>query len=168
FRTTFVLDDGTPINFRSIHPTDEARFRELFYALSQATVYYRFMSHMTKLSRKQVQDFIYIDHRTDVAIVGTVPEAHGEDIVAIGRYYLDQTTNYAEVAFVVRDTWQNRGIGAFLLGALINIAKRQGIRGFTAEVLRENRPMQAVLNRAPCKVTSQLREGICSYHMDFA
>ncbi|MEI6972071.1 MAG: GNAT family N-acetyltransferase [bacterium] len=168
FRSTLVLDDGTPINVRSIHPTDEARVRDLFYALSQATVYYRFMSHMTKLTRKQVQDFIYIDHRTDVAIVATVPEAHGEDIVAIGRYYLDQKTNYAEVAFVVRDTWQNHGIGGFLLRTLISIAKRQGIQGFSAEVLRENRPMQAVLNGAPCKVTSQLREGLCSYHMDFS
>jgi len=167
-KTTFVIEDGTPVKFRSIHPTDEARVRDLFYALSQATIYYRFMSHMTKLQRKQVQDFVYLNHRTEVALVGTVAEAHGEEIVAIGRYYLDQTTNYAEVAFVVRDSWQNRGIGVFLLNNLIGIAKRHGIKGFTAEVLRENRPMQSVLNRAQCKVTSQLREGIYSYHMDFA
>lgn len=168
FRSTFIIDDGTTINFRSIRPTDESRFRDLFYALSQATVYYRFMSHMTKLSRKQTQDFVYIDHRTELAIVGTVPESHGEEIVAIGRYYLDQTTNYAEVAFVVRDTWQNKGIGAHMLAKMCTIAKRHGIRGFTAEVLRENRPMQAVLNGAPCQVKSELREGIYSYHMDFA
>ena len=67
------------------------------------------MSHMKRIPRKQMQNFVYIDHRNEVAIVGTVPEAHGEDIIAIGRYYLDQKTNRAEVAFVVRDDWQKRG-----------------------------------------------------------
>ena len=122
FRTTHVLDDGTLINFRSIRPTDEPRLRDLFYALSQQTIYYRFMSHMTRMPRKQVQDFVYIDHRTEVAIVGTITEAYGEDLIAIGRYYLEETTNMAEVAFVVRDNWQAKGIGSFLLSCLMGIA----------------------------------------------
>ena len=117
FRTTHVLEDGTLINFRSIRPTDEPRLRDLFYALSQKTIYYRFMSHMTRMPRKQIQDFVYINHRTEVAIVGTITEASGEDLIAIGRYYLDETTNMAEVAFVVRDNWQTKGIGSFLLSA---------------------------------------------------
>ena len=167
FRTTHVLEDGTLINFRSIRPTDEPRMRDLFYALSQETIYYRFISHMTRMPREQVQDFVYINHRTEVAIVGTITEASGEDLIAIGRYYLDETTNMAEVAFVVRDNWQTKGIGSFLLACLMGIAKRHGIRGFTAEVLRENQPMQAVLNRAPCKVSTQLNDGVYSYRMDF-
>ena len=85
--------------------------RDLFYSLSQETIYYRYMSHMKRIPRKQLQNFVYVDHRNEVAIVGTVPEAFGEEIIAIGRYYLDQKTNRAEVAFVVRDDWQNRGIG---------------------------------------------------------
>ena len=54
----------------------------------------------------------------------------------VGRYYLDPKTNRAEVAFVVRDRWQNLGVGTFLLSYLTNIAKSHGISGFTAEVLR--------------------------------
>jgi len=65
------------------------------------------MSHQKRVSRHQIQDFVYIDHRNDVTIVGTLPEAHGEQIVAVGSYYLDQKTNLAEVAFVVGDEWQN-------------------------------------------------------------
>jgi acyl-CoA hydrolase/GNAT superfamily N-acetyltransferase len=167
FRTTDVLEDGTLINFRSIRPTDEPRLRDLFYALSQQTIYYRFMSRMTRMPRKQVQDFVYINHRTEVAIAGTITEAYGENLIAIGRYYLEETTNMAEVAFVVRDNWQGKGIGSFLLSCLIGIAKRHGIRGFTAEVLLENRPMQAVLNRASCKVSTELDHGVYSYRMDF-
>ena len=167
YHTTHVLEDGTAIGFRSIRPTDEPQLRELFYALSQETVYYRFMSRMRRMPRRQMQNLVYINHRTEAAIVGTINEAHGEDMVAIGRYYLDEKTNRAEVAFVVRDSWQNRGIGTFLLTSLIRLAMRHGIRGFTAEVLRENRPMQSVLNAAPCKVSSELHDGVYSYRMDF-
>jgi len=110
-RTTHLVSDGTLLNFRPIHPTDEPRMRDLFYKLSEATIYYRFMGYQKRVSRQQLQDFVYIDHRNDVTIVGTMPEAHGEDIIAVGSYYLDQKTNLAEVAFTVSDPWQNKGIG---------------------------------------------------------
>jgi acyl-CoA hydrolase/GNAT superfamily N-acetyltransferase len=162
--TTMLLKDGTQLFYRPIHPTDEPRMRQLFYNLSQETIYYRFMQHMTTIPRKQVLDMTYIDPRTEVAIVATVPEAYGEDIVAVGRYYLDPKTNRAEVAFVVADKWQRKGIGTHLLNHLIKVARRSGISGFTAEVLRTNRPMQAVFNRANCKVKSQLLADV--YHYD--
>ena len=141
--------------------------RDLFYKLSEATMYYRFMSHPQRISRHQIQDFVYIDHRNDVTIVGTLPEAHGEEIIAVGSYYLDPKTNLAEVAFVVGDNWQNHGIGTFLLKHLMRIARRNGIRGFTAEVLTENKPMQAVLNKSNCKVSSKFNGNVYSYEMDF-
>jgi GNAT superfamily N-acetyltransferase len=166
-RTSFVLDDGTQVNFRPIHPTDVPRMKDLFNTLSQETVYYRFMSHAKHVSQKEIQDFVYVDHRSEVAIVGTLPEAHGEDIVSIGRYYLDPKTNRAEIAFVVHDRWQNRGIGRFLMNYLMSIARRNGIGGFTAEVLRENYTMQKILNNSNCRVSSELRDGVWSYRLDF-
>ena len=166
-RTTMLLDDGTLVSFRAMQPTDEPGTRDLFYSLSQETVYYRYMSHMKRIPRKQLQNFVYVDHRNEVAIVGTVPEAHGEEIIAIGRYYLDQKTNRAEVAFVVRDDWQRQGIGGFIMKHLANIAKRNGIAGFTAEVMRDNKPMQAVINHSGMKVSSRLNEGVFHFEMDF-
>ncbi len=159
-----ILDNGTMVTFRPIHPTDEPKMRDLFYALSQQSIYNRFMREMTHIPYRQIQEFVYVDHRTEVAVVGTVPEAHGEDIVAIGRYYLDQKTNRAEVAFTVRDGWQNRGIGTFLLRFLITIARRNGISGFTAEVIKENKAMQAVFRKSQCQVKSELNEGV--YHFE--
>jgi acyl-CoA hydrolase/GNAT superfamily N-acetyltransferase len=166
-RASMLLADGTKVNLRPIMPTDEPRVRDLFYALSQQTVYYRFGQDLNRIPLKQILDFVYIDHRQDMAIVATLPEAHGEEIIAIGRYYLDEKTNRAEVAFVVRDQWQNRGIGSFLLKTLITIARRAGIAGFTAEVLRENKPMQTVFHHSGCKVQSTLSEGAYSFQLDF-
>ncbi len=166
-RTTMLLDNGTLVSFRAMNPTDEPATRDLFYSLSQETVYYRYMSSMKRIPRKQLQNFVYVDHRNEVAIVGTVPEAHGEEIIAIGRYYLDQKTNRAEVAFVVRDDWQKQGVGSFIMKHLAIIAKRSGIAGFTAEVMRDNKPMQAVINHSGMKVRSSLNEGVFHFEMDF-
>ncbi len=166
-KTTYLLDDGTEVSFRPIHPTDEALIRDLLYDLSQQTLYYRFMSHNHNFGSQQIQNFVYVDHRTDVAIVGTIPEAHGVDIVAVGRYYLDEKTNRAEVAFVIRDEYQRKGMGVFMFKHLINIAKANGIAGFTAEVLRENRGMQAIFNHSGYKVQSVIEEGVYSFRIDF-
>jgi GNAT superfamily N-acetyltransferase len=125
------------------------------------------MSQMKYIPQKQIQDFVYIDHRNEVVLVATLPEASGDEIIAVGGYYLNPRTNRAEVAFVVRDEWQNKGIGKFLLQQLTNIAKSNGISGFTAETLQENRGMQTVFNRSGLKVTSRLEGGVYSYVMDF-
>ncbi len=162
-----LLKDGTEITFRPIHPTDEPRMRDLLYNLSQETIYYRFMSHQERFGQRQIQNFVYIDHRQDVAIVGILPEIYGDEIIAVGRYYLDERTNRAEVAFVVRDEWQNKGLGSFVFRHLVNIAKANGITGFTAEVLRNNNRMQAIFNHSGLNVTSAIEEGVYSFVMDF-
>jgi GNAT superfamily N-acetyltransferase len=74
----------------------------------------------------------------------------------------------AEVAFVVRDNWQNKGIGAFLLDYLATVAKRNGISGFTAEVLRTNKAMQRVIQKSKYKVTSTPSEDVYSFRIDFS
>jgi GNAT superfamily N-acetyltransferase len=166
-KTSYVTPEGTQITFRPIHPTDEPKMRQLFYALSQQTIYYRFMSMVKRIPRKQIRDFVFIDHRNEVAIVGTLPEAFGEEIIAVGRYWLDPKSNRAEVAFTVMDEWQKKGIGTFLFRYLIRIARRNGIRGFTAEVLSENKAMQRVFNKGNCKTQCNLTSGVYSYEMDF-
>ena len=165
--TTCLLDDGTQLHIRAVHPTDESRIRELFYAISQESLYTRFMSRLKWVPRKQLQEFVYIDHRTEVSIVATIPEADGEEIIAIGGYYLEPRTNRAEVAFLVHDQWQSRSIGSFLLKHLVSIARRNGISGFTAEVLVENKAMQAVFQNSALKLRSELHEGVYTYELLF-
>ncbi|MCK5070074.1 MAG: GNAT family N-acetyltransferase, partial [Desulfocapsa sp.] len=164
---TYLLNSGTELYFRPIHPTDEPLMRDLLYDLSQETLYYRFMSHNQHFGSREIQNFVYVDHRKDVAIVGTLPEAHGDDIVAVGRYYLDEKTNRAEVAFVIRDEWQNKGLGTFMFKHLITLAKASGISGFTAEVLRDNKRMHAIFNHSGYKVQSVVEEGVYSFRIEF-
>jgi len=130
-------------------------------------MYYRFMSFRRVVPRRELQEFVYIDHRNDVTVVATLPEAHGENIIAVGSYYLDPKHNMAEVAFVVHDDWQNRGIGTAMLRYLIHTARRNGIHGFTAEVLTDNKAMQAVFNKSNCKIKTRFAGNVISFEMTF-
>jgi acyl-CoA hydrolase/RimJ/RimL family protein N-acetyltransferase len=165
--TTMSLDDGTKIKFRPIHPTDLSRMRDLFYRLSKGTVYYRFGWNMKQIPMQQIQNFVFIDHRKEIGIVGTIPRGAEEEIISFSGYYLDEKTNRAEVALVVRDDWQNRGIGSFMIKYLARIAKKDGIRGFTAEVHTANKTMQAVMHKLDGKVQGVLGGSIYSMHSDF-
>ena len=163
-----VLDDGTQISFRPMHPTDDRIIRKFLHSLSRQTVRYRFMANIAKIPRRQIQNFVYTDFRSEMAIVGTVPEAHGEEVVAIGRYYLVPQTNRAEVAFTVHDDWQQRGIGTFLLKYLITIARQNGIAGFTAEVLRDNKAMLSVFQKSGCRIQCIFEDDAFRLEIDFA
>jgi len=162
--TTHMLGDGTRLTFRPIHPTDEPRVRDLFYSLSQQAIYNRFMQHLKRFPWQQIANYVYIDHRNDVAIVATPTGEPDEPIIAIGRYYLDPRTNRAEIAVEVRDEWQGKGLGTALLRYLTGIAKRNGIGGFVADVLVQNRSARALLAKVGYNIRSR-NEGI-STHFD--
>lgn len=165
--TSMVLRDGTLIGFRPMHPTDEGRIHSLFHSLSRQTMYYRFMADIVRLPHRTIQNLVYIDYRDEMAIVGTIPDSSGEEIVAVGRYYLIPDTNFAEVAFIVRDEWQRKGIGTFLLKYLATVARGQGIAGFTAEVLVENVAMLTVLRNSGFRVSSRLEGRTRSIELSF-
>ncbi len=166
-KTTMEIEDGKRIEFRAIHPTDEQMIREMFYSLSEKSIYYRFMMHLKRLTFRQLRDFIYIDHRTAVGIVGTATSGSHTEIVALGGYYLDPTTNRAEIALVVHDRWQGRGVGAFLFHHMFTLARRNGIAGFTATVLPDNKSMQRVFSTCDMPVRSKMDDGVLFYEVDF-
>jgi len=129
--------------FRPVRITDEPLVKDLFYSLSDESLYKRFISARKDMPHERLQDFVVIDFTREMLIVATeVSEnAELEKIVALGQYGIDEATHTAEVAFVTRDNYQNQGIGTELLSYLTVLAKRQGLLGFTAEVLMNNKPM---------------------------
>jgi GNAT superfamily N-acetyltransferase len=86
----------------------------------------------------------------------------------VGRYHTDPATNYAETAFVIHDDWQGHGLGTTLLQHIIDIARENGVTGFTAEVLGENRAMRHVFHKSGLEIQSQLNGGIYSLTMDLS
>ena len=137
-----TLRDGTEIFFRPVKPTDEAALSKMLYSLSAASVQKRYFTHTKRFPHKDVQKLTNIDYDQNLAIVGVVPGPGGdEDVVAIAQYFIDPKTQVAEVAFIVQDEWQAKGMGSFLLAYIAKIAEHRGIKTFYATVLPENKAM---------------------------
>jgi RimJ/RimL family protein N-acetyltransferase len=105
------------------------------------------MSTRKDVPHEVLQSLVIIDYTAEMAILAIVPKGENEEIVGVGRYYINGSTHTAEVAFAVKDSYSNKGIGTELLSYLTYLAKRQGLLGVTAEVLTDNYPMLHVFNK---------------------
>jgi GNAT superfamily N-acetyltransferase len=96
-------------------------------------------------------------------------DERGEKEVALGiaQYGIDEHSHTAEAAFVVRDDYQNKGIGTLLLQYLTTLAKRRGLLGFTAEVLVENRPMLHLFEKMGFDIQKRSGSGVYELKMAF-
>lgn len=135
--------DGTELLLRPVLPGDSARTVQGHVEFSGETLYRRFMS--TKFPSPALMHYLfevdYIDH-----FVWVVTEPDGS-FVADARFVRDpENPTSAEIAFIVGDSHQGRGIGTYLMGAIAVIARLEGIEKFTARVLSENAPMRAILD----------------------
>ena len=158
---TTVTFRGEQVFFRPIKATDESMMQDFFYSLSDRSVYQRYFMMLRALPHQTVQAMTTIDYEQEMAIVGVVRREGRERIVAVGRYGLiGDSSRLAEIAFTVRDDWQNIGIGSFLLNYLADIAARRGIEAFTAEILQSNGPMLAILNKARRPVKCVYEDGV--------
>jgi RimJ/RimL family protein N-acetyltransferase len=163
-----TLRDGTEIFFRPVRPTDEGALSEMLYSLSSQSVQTRYMTHTIAFPHKDVQQLTNIDYYQDLAIVGTVPGVSSEEIVAIAQYFLDPKTHAAEVAFIVQDEWQQKGMGTFLLDYLTQIAKKRGVKRFYAKVLPTNKAMLAIFHNSGYKVNTEFDGEVYSITYDLA
>lgn len=145
-----TFEDGTKVFFRPIKMTDEEMMKDLFYRLSEQTIYHRFFRSLKSMPHRDLVHFIHIDYTSEMGIVGIVQDPdkpEHEEIICIGRYYLNRSTNVAEVSYLVRDDFQKRGIGSYLVKYLARIARENGIAGFEAEILPDNPPAMKVLHK---------------------
>jgi acyl-CoA hydrolase/RimJ/RimL family protein N-acetyltransferase len=150
-----TLRDGTEIFFRPIKPTDEPSLSEMLYSLSEKSVRTRYMIHTMAFPHKDIQRLTNIDYKQDIAIVGVVPRVSGEEIVAIAQYFLDPKTQSAEVAFLVQDEWQRKGMGTFLLDYVTQIARQRGVKKFWAKVLPNNEAMLTIFHNSGYKINTE-------------
>jgi RimJ/RimL family protein N-acetyltransferase len=138
YRTT---SSGVEVFFRPVRISDEPLLKDFFYSLSDKSMYRRFISTRKDMPHERLQEYVVIDYSKETAIVAVIRDGEKEDISGLGQYTIYEEAHTADIAFVVRDEYQNQGIGTELLSYLTQLAKRQGLLGFTAEVLVENQPM---------------------------
>jgi GNAT superfamily N-acetyltransferase len=153
-----MTTDGPLVHLRPIRADDAQGLMEFHQGLSARSVYRRFFFVHPVLSPSEIDRFTHIDYVNRLALV----VLEGTHLIAVGRYERLPGTSDAEVAFVVADACQHRGIGTLLLEHLAFAALKTGITTFVAETLAENRDMLGVFMHSGFPVASTTEYGTVS------
>jgi acyl-CoA synthetase (NDP forming)/GNAT superfamily N-acetyltransferase len=173
-----VLADGGTAHLRPIRADDAGLLREFYARLSPESIYYRFFSPRPRLTDREVEHFTTVDYDDRVALIATI----GGAMVAVVRYDRihahggrpaesgepGEKSQTAEVAFLVEDAHQSRGLASVLLEHIAAAARERGIVRFIADVLPENRRMSKVFREAGYKAQQRYEDGVLMLTLDLA
>ncbi len=158
---TVPIAGGVSVLLRPARVTDERALQDLLYRLSDESTYRRFLHFKSRHPHREMQELVNLDDEQNMALVAC--QESGE-IVGLARYDLDPATGLADIAFVVADEWQKKGIGAALLARMQEIAAARGFAGFQADVLGSNSGMLKVFHRSGLPFHSSIEAGV--YHLE--
>ena len=150
-----LLRDGSTAHVRPIRPEDAELLVDFYGRVSDRSKYYRFFSPMPRLSQRDVDRFTRVDHQTRVALVLLLQGR----MIAVGRYDTIRPGE-AEVAFLVEDAHQGRGIAQLLLEHLAQCGRERDVERFVAEVLPDNARMIQTFRDAGYRVASEYEDGV--------
>ncbi|MFB8405555.1 GNAT family N-acetyltransferase [Streptomyces sp. NPDC055912] len=165
-----VLRDGGTARIRPITADDADRLVSFYEQVSDESKYYRFFAPYPRLSAKDVHRFTHHDFVDRVGLAATV----GGEFIATVRYDrindrglpASAPADEAEVAFLVQDAHQGRGVASALLEHIAAVARERDIRRFAAEVLPANNKMIKVFTDAGYTQKRSFEDGAVRLHLD--
>ena len=158
--TVKTFKDGLEVQFRPIKPSDEDMMRRLFYHFSDESKYLRYFVRIRVMPHKEMQKYVNIDYQKTLSIVGVILKNRTEKIIAEARYAYYKEEDSYEMAFIVDEEYQGKGIATFLLNYLLKIARERGLHEIYASVLPENKAMLSVFNKAEIEPQTRFRDGV--------
>ncbi len=165
FREYVLLRDGQGVVLRMAAPADVPAVEQLLGRVSRESLRMRFMGGVSQVPRRFVEELCGNDVRDRACLLATIGEGPEERVVGFGNYVSLGVHDTAEVAFLVEDAFQGRGISTLLLERLAGIAAGVGFVAFDAEVLFENQPMLNVIRDSGFESRQVLEGG--SLHVEF-
>jgi RimJ/RimL family protein N-acetyltransferase len=153
---TVQTRDGVSVLLRPIRPDDSDALVAFHASASPDTIYRRFFSAHPRLGAAEIDRFTHLDYLDRFAIVAE----RGGELIGVSRYERVPGTEEAEVAFVVTDAYQHRGLATSFLEMLAEVAWARGIRAFVAETLADNHDMLEVFSGSGFDVTIQWKEDV--------
>lgn len=143
---TWTAADGTAVAIRPIAADDFELELAFTQGLSPESGYQRLMS-ARRLSRAEIERLVRIDGECEVALIAITVQAGRERLVGVARFVREECGETAEIALVVADDWQGRGLGRRLMSGLIAAARRRGVRRLVGTTLSENIAMVALARK---------------------
>jgi acyl-CoA hydrolase/RimJ/RimL family protein N-acetyltransferase len=153
-----ALKHGRSVLIRPAKASDVRGLQGLFHRLPEDDVYTRFFRRLKSLSFEDAQNLCDVDNDTDAAFVAVTGPRENETLLGSSCYFVNQATNFAEIAFMVDPEWQGSGLGSALHVRMKEYAIAHGLRGFVAEILARNEKMVRLAKSASEGVTIE-RDG---------
>ena len=132
-----TLSDGSAVFIRPIKPTDGPLLLDFFNRLSRETIFFRFLTNLRELQPEVLKRLVEIDYETHFALAAIVTEDTKESIIGTCRYIVKENGSHAELAVVLRDDWQGKGLGKEMVIRVVNIARSKGLASI--EILLDSR-----------------------------
>jgi acetyltransferase len=150
--STWQTNDGTNFILRPIRPDDEPLMVDFHHQLSEASVYMRFFLPLkldVRVAHERLFTKCFIDYDREIGLVAEWTDENGaRQIAGIARLIRKHSDNSAEVAFLVADKFQHRGLGTHLLERVIAIARKEGIAMLEGATLADNYNMKDMFIKA--------------------
>ena len=158
-----TLKNGLQVVIRAIRPDDRKAVIAALKGLDERTLYYRFFGAKQDFSEQELTAATDVDFVRTVALVTCIVDDTGEKIIGAGRYIAfgnAEPPDLAEVAFMVEEDYHGLGIASRIFKHLAWIAQEKKIREFHAEVLPDNKGMQAVFSRSGFPMKQEQADGV--------
>lgn len=168
YETKIYGKEGAPVFIRPIKSYDGPRLIELFKCLSPQSVFYRFLRELDSLPSEWVDRFTHIDYNRDVAMVAVERSEAGEKMLGVCRIMRSPGSVRGEIAVVVVDAWQGRGIGTRLIEISMNVARDLGIRAVWGLVSANNTQVLRMAEKMGFAITKDEDAGLCELEIALA
>jgi acetyltransferase len=132
------LLDGIKVLLRPIRPEDEPLEREMLYTPSEETMRMRFFRVIREITHEMLIRFCNIDYDRDFAMVAEIEKNGTRKLIGVGRVMMEHDLKTGEIAVLVHDAFQGKGLGYKLMEVLIRIAKEKGVEELRGIALTEN------------------------------
>ena len=150
--SNWQTQDGTSFTLRPIRPDDEPLMVDFHHQLSETSVYMRFFLPLKldfRVSHERLFTKCFIDYDREIGLVAEYTDELGARRMAgIARLIRKHSDNSAEVAFLVADKFQNRGLGTHMLEKIVQIARKEGISTLEGATLSDNFNMKDMFIKA--------------------
>ncbi len=141
YKENVILKDGQGVLFRPAFPEDKELVKSFMKRVSRESLRMRFMAAISEVPETVIEKLCKGDFRSEGCLLALVEEGEEEKVVGLGNYVGTGNGRSAEVAFLIEDDYQGKGISTLLLERLAGIAAANGYIEFEAEVLPDNQPM---------------------------
>jgi acetyltransferase len=171
YASAWTAKDGESLQIRPIQPEDEPAMVRFHESLSERTVYQRYLQQLNlsqRTAHERLTRICYIDYARQMALVAERkdPATGQAQILGVGRLQGLNGEPEAEFSVVVSDEFQHQGLGAELMRRILTIAREEGVKVITADVLADNTAMRHLVERSGFKVTQAAGESVLSARLE--